>query len=86
MLGRKIVRGTSGSKLPHHVLAEFLRAGVRIVVRTIPIDRRVFLDHFVGAMTCHGDGAHVAEAAEAMLFARAHRKLYHLERAAQIYI
>jgi len=73
-------------QLPHHVLAEFLRARVRIVVRTIPVDRRVFLDHFVRALASHSHRAHVTEAAQAVIFASAHRELYHFQGAAQVHI
>ena len=73
-------------QLADHVLAEFFRARVGIVIRAVPIDGRVFLDHFVGALAGNGDGAHVAEAAQAVIVARAHRQLNHFERAAQIHV
>ena len=46
----------------------------------------VFLNHFVRALPGDGDGAHVAEPAQAVLVARAHGQLNHFERAAQIHV
>src|ERR1019366_4202295 len=66
--------------------AEFLGAGIRIVIRAAPIDRRVFLDDLIGAMTSDGDGADVAEAPQAVLVTGASPKLYHFERPAKIYV
>ena len=86
MLGRKIVRGTSGKQLANHVLAEFFGARVGIVVRAVPIDGRIFLDHFIRAVPGDRDGAHMAEPPQAVLVARAHGQLNHFERAAQIHV
>ena len=86
MLGRKIVMGTSGRSSSHHVLAEFLCAGVGIVVGAIPVDRTIFRHHFVLPLPGHGHRAHVTEAAQAMIVVRAPRQLEHLERAAQVHV
>ena len=86
MLGRKIVIGHLRQQLADHVLAEFLGAGVRIVVRAVPIDRLVFGDHFILPLARHRHGAHMAEAAQAVIVVRAHGQLYNLQRAAQIHV
>ena len=68
------------------MFAEFFRAGVRIVVGAIPIDRGVFLNYFVGALSGDGYRADVAEAAEAVLVAGALGELDDFEGAAEIYV
>ena len=75
-----------GQKLVHHVLAEFLGAGVRIVIGAGPIDGGVFLDDFVLAGAGDGYGGDVGKAAEAVMILGAAGELNHLESAAQIYV
>ena len=58
-------------QLADHVLAKLLGAGVRIVVGAVPLDGIVLLHHFVRALPGHGDGGNMAEAAQAVVVARA---------------
>ena len=67
-----------------HVLAEFLGARVRVVVRAVPIDSRVLGDHLVFAHPGHGHCADVTEAAQAVRAVRPEGQLDNLERAAQV--
>ena len=77
---------TSGSKLAHHVLAEFLGARVGIVVGAVPVDRSDPPDHFMAAVPGDGHGGDLAEAAQAVGILRAARQLRHFQRAAQIHV
>src|ERR1700733_8533785 len=71
-------------QLANHVLAEFFGAGVRIVVGTVPIYCSVFLDYFVGTVSCDCYGADVAKAAQAVLVASALSELDDFESATKI--
>ncbi len=62
--------GTSGKKLPHHVLAELLGARIGIVIRTVPINRLVFGHHLVAALARHRHRAHMAEAPQPVIVVR----------------
>ena len=75
-----------GQQLPDHVFAEFLCACVRVVIRAVPIDRRIFLHYFVQSLPRNGHGAHVAEPPKPVMVARARGELNHLQRAAQVYV
>ncbi len=75
-----------GEKFAHHVLAEFFRARVRIVVGAVPVNRSVFGDDFVAARARHGDGGDLAEAAQAVGVLRAAGQLRDFQRAAQIHV
>ena len=70
----------------HHVLAEFFGARIGIVIRTVPIDRAVFLNDFVLARSRDRHRGNMRKAAQPVPILRAPRKLNHLERATQIYI
>ena len=75
-----------GEQFPHHVLAEFFRARVRVVVGAVPVDGSVFGHHFVAALARDGDGGNLAEAAQAVRILRAARELRDFQSAAQIHV
>jgi hypothetical protein len=71
-------------KFAHHVLAEFFRARVRIVVGAVPVNGKIFRHHFMAAMARDGHGGNLAEPAQAVGFVCAPRKLRHFQSPAQI--
>ena len=75
-----------GQQFPHHVLAEFFRARIGIVVGAVPVDGSVFGNHFVAAVPRHGDGGNLAEAAQAVRVLRAASELRDFQSAAQIHV
>ena len=87
MLGRKTVRGTSGEQLPHHVLAEFFRARVWIVVRAAPIDS-ANLPAPLRSLRCPATATVLTWLKRRKpCSSRARmRQLHHLQRAAQIHV
>ena len=86
MLGRKTVFGVSGKQLARHVLAEFFRARVRIVIGTVPLNRAIFRHDFVAALARDCDRADFAEAPQPVIVLRMPRQCQHFQRAAQIHI
>ena len=65
---------------------EFFRARVGIVIGAVPIDGSVLGDHFVAALSGHGHGRNLAEAAQAVGIVRAAAELRDFQRAAQVHV
>src|SRR5580700_597294 len=70
----------------HHVLAEFFRARIRIIIRALPVNRTVLADYFVLPLAGNCDCAHLAEALEPVIVLGVPRESQDFERAPQIYI
>ena len=56
-----------GKQNASHMFTEFLRAGVGIIVGTIPFDRLIFGDNLVAAFPCNRYRADFAEAGQAVV-------------------
>src|SRR4029077_16093164 len=69
-----------------HVFAEFLGAGVGIIVGAIPFDRLIFSDDFVAALPGYCDGADFAETPQAMIMLGVTSERQHFQGTAQVYI
>ena len=68
------------------MLAEFLSASIRIVVRAVPVDRSIFGDDVALPLARDRDGAHVAETAQPVVMINLHAELDDFERAAQVHV
>ena len=75
-----------GEQLMNHVLAEFFRAGVGIVIRARPIDSGVFVNHFVLARSSDRDRGDVRKAPQPVVILRTASELNDFKRAAQIHV
>ena len=76
--------GHVGEQFSNHVLAKFLGAGVGVVVGAVPVDGLLLAHHFVRALAGDGDGADVADAAQAVEVAGGSGQLDHFQGAAQV--
>src|SRR5205814_3493359 len=75
-----------GHKLPHHVLAKFFGARVRIVIRSIPLNRSILSYHFILTLARDRNRAYQTKSSQPVVIMRLLRQQEHLQRAAQVYI
>ncbi len=73
-------------QLAHHVLAEFLRPRIGIVIRTIPLNRLIFRNNFVAAFPRHRHRTHVRKPLQPVIILGSARQLHYFQRPAQIHI
>src|SRR5690348_8634144 len=69
---------------PRHVLAEFLGTRIRIVIRSVPIDRLVFRYKLVAPLPCNRHRADFAETSQSMVVLSVPCQRQNFQRAAQI--
>ena len=73
-------------QLAHHVLAEFFRARIGIIIRALPLNRPVFHNNFVAALSRHRHRAYIRKPLQPVIVVCLPRQLHHFERPAQIHI
>src|SRR5262249_51664467 len=84
--GAKNGFGDFRQQLADHVLAEFLSASVRIIVRTIPVNGFVLGHYFVLSLSGNRDRAYMTKAPHTVVVVDLRRQLNNFQRAPQVYV